>query len=788
MNDKQFEAVVETEGPLLILAGAGSGKTTVLVNRIANVVKFGKAYNSSYLCRPVTEDDIEKAQRVLAGDRHAFEDIADLLSVSPARPWEILAITFTNKAANELKERLSLMLGAQAEEIWASTFHSACGRILRREGELLGYSSHFTIYDTDDSKRLIKEVQNYLGIDDRYIPHKSILSAIGRAKDSLLGPNEYLASVGSDFRLQKVGQAYAEYQKRLKKADAMDFDDMVANTVKLFEQHPEVLEKYSRRFRYIVVDEYQDTSHAQYRLVSLLSKAWNNICVVGDDDQSIYKFRGATIENILNFENHYKDAKLIRLEQNYRSTQNILSAANSIIANNKGRKGKSLWTQNNSGDKVSVVVCADETDEGTFVADEIINSSASGRKWSDHAILYRMNAQSNSFERALTRAGIPYRLIGGHRFFERKEIKDALSYLAVVANPADEIRLRRIINEPKRGIGEASLNKATEIASALGLDLFSVISNASDYPALSKVSNRLLAFASFIKEMSELSESVPAHELFLTLMDKSGYLNSLENDPETYADRMANLQELHSNIVRFEEENPEFGIPEFLEDVALMSDIDNYNADADAVVMMTLHSSKGLEFPLVFIGGMEEGIFPGRQSIFDPEEIEEERRLAYVGVTRAKEKLYLTRAKTRMLYGNTTHNLPSTFINEIDPEYVEEAYTKRASGSASLCSSYSGYGVGYQSFGGYEAESSNTNPAANTANFSGSSSFVKSRTETNKEPLDSYKAGDSVKHKKFGMGVVVSAEPVGNDILLEVAFMESGTKKLMARAARLEKL
>jgi len=795
MNDRQFEAVTETEGPLLILAGAGSGKTTVLVNRIANVIKYGRAYKSDYLCRNVTDEDIGAAKRLLAGDKSAYEEISDLLAVNPARPWEILAITFTNKAANELKERLANMLGQDAGEIWASTFHSACGRILRRDGERIDYSSHFTIYDTDDSKRLIKEVQSYLGIDDKFISHKSILSAISRAKDSLIGPNDFIMSAGSDLRLQKIGQAYAEYQKRLKKADAMDFDDMVVNTVKLFKEHPDVLEKYSRKFRYIFVDEYQDTNHAQYLLVSLLSKAWNNICVVGDDDQSIYKFRGATIENILNFEKHYKDAKIIRLEQNYRSTRNILNAANSIIANNIDRKGKSLWTQNAEGEKVTVVVCADETDEGTFVANEIIDSSAAGRKWNDHAVLYRMNAQSNSFERAFTRAGIPYRIVGGLRFYERKEIKDVIAYLAVIVNPSDEIRLRRIINEPKRGIGEASLNKAAEIASALGLDLFSVISNAADYPALSKSAGKFQKFAELINELRDQSEKMPPHELFSLMLEKTGYLKSLENDPETFEERFENIQELYSNIVRFQEENPGAGIPEFLEDVALLSDIDNYNSEADAVVMMTLHSSKGLEFPLVFIAGMEEGIFPGRQSLYDPNEIEEERRLAYVGVTRAKEKLYLTRAKTRMLFGNTTHNQPSPFLLEIDPAYVNEIKTQRASGSSSLFGSSYGSGYSYQSRSSYysssdtsqgSSSSSQTSPAPQRAGRTFTVGTVSSAQ--NKEPLDSYRAGDSVKHKKFGVGVVVSAEPVGNDILLEVAFMESGTKKLMARAARLEKL
>lgn len=484
MNPMQREAVFTTEGPLLILAGAGSGKTTVLVNRIANIVKYGCAYGAREFSVSLTEEEIRMLEEYRDGTQEYTDEIADLLAVRPAKPWQILAITFTNKAAGELKERLEAMLGPDGQDIWASTFHSTCARILRRDGESIGYTSHFTIYDTDDSKRVMKECQRLLNIDDKMLSHKTLLHEISHAKDSLISPEDYLNDAGDDVRLRKIGEAYRLYEKLLRDADAMDFDDMIVNTVKLLEENEEVRTRYQNRFRYVMVDEYQDTNHAQYRLTSLLAGGSGNLCVVGDDDQSIYRFRGATIENILSFEEQYHKAKVIRLEQNYRSTQNILDAANAVISHNTERKGKNLWTANGPGEKIVVDNAFDEQEESTFIADTIMDSVKGGRKWSDHAVLYRMNAQSNAIERTFVRMGVPYRVIGGHRFYERKEIRDALAYLSVISNPADNIRLRRIINEPKRGIGATTINHAAQIAAGLGLSLYEVISHADEYEQL----------------------------------------------------------------------------------------------------------------------------------------------------------------------------------------------------------------------------------------------------------------------------------------------------------------
>lgn len=608
MNDMQKKAVFTTEGPLLILAGAGSGKTTVIINRIANIVKFGKAYFSEEIPFGIFEDDAYELERYLKGEC-TFEDIENLVCVEPAKPWQILAITFTNKAAGELKERLEAMLGEAANDIWASTFHSCCARILRRHGELLGYSSHFTIYDSDDSKRVIKECQRLLGIEDKILSHKTILGEISRAKDSLISPDEYEKSVGSDFRLQNIAKVYRQYQKLLKQADAMDFDDMIVNTVKLLQKNDEVREYYQNRFKYVFVDEYQDTNHAQYVLTSLLAAKHRNICVVGDDDQSIYRFRGATIENILSFEKQYRDATVIRLEQNYRSTQNILDAANAVIKNNTERKGKNLWTDNGDGEKIVYKTAYDDQDEGTYIAQQILNDYKKGVKWGDHAVLYRMNAQSNGVERAFVRMGVPYRVMAGHRFYDRKEIKDAIAYLCVVNNPDDNVRLRRIINEPKRGIGDTTVNNASEIADVLGTSLYDVIKRADEYQKLSRACDKLKMFAMMIEDFIEAAEEMPLSKLLEYVLAKSGYLASLRNDINTYDERKANIDELISNLERYSQENEEATLSGFLEEVSLMSDIDNYDAESDAVVLMTLHSAKGLEFPIVFIPGMEEGVF-----------------------------------------------------------------------------------------------------------------------------------------------------------------------------------
>ena len=774
MNAMQRSAIFHTQGPLLVLAGAGSGKTTVLVNRIANIMQFGGAYYSGDFCRPVTQDDIDAIEAYLAGDDFAYAQIDDLMRVNTPRPWEILAITFTNKAANELKERLERMLGPDGSEIWASTFHAACARILRKYGDRIGFTNHFTIYDTDDSRRAMKECQRALNIEERVIGHKAALAEISKAKDSLISPEEYKQNAGSDFRLQKIAALYELYQQNLQRADAMDFDDIIVNTVRLLETDKEVLEYYQNRFKYIMVDEYQDTNHAQYRLVSILAARHRNLCVVGDDDQSIYKFRGATIENILSFEKQF-NAMVIRLEQNYRSTQTILDAANEVIKNNEQRKGKNLWTDNGEGEKIILNTSYDEQSEARYIADTVLDGVASGMKFSDFAVLYRANAQSNTVENAFVRMGVPYQIFGGHKFYDRKEIRDAIAYLTVINNPADDIRLRRIINEPKRGIGDTTVAHAADIANSLGISLFEVISNAEDYPQLKRAAAKLKDFSDMISDLVEKSNELSIKELFDTCMKESGYTDSLALDPATYTERLANVNELSNNLQRYAEENEEASLTGFLEEVALMTDLDNMSEEADRVVMMTLHSAKGLEFDNVFIVGMEEGVFPGMQAVYNPGEIEEERRLAYVGITRAKKKLYLTKARTRMLYGSTTHNRTSRFVEEIPISLIKNT------GVAAQPPMFGG-GMGGSTRGG----SMGSNPYS--SQFRRETAPVPKPAPKPAQPVENVTVGDSVSHGTFGTGVVLSAKPMGNDVLLEIAFDKAGTKKLMAKFAKLKKI
>ena len=776
MNDKQREAIFHVDGPLLILAGAGSGKTTVIVNRIANLIKYGRAWGSGEVCEEPTPQQMKLMRRYLDGDKSVLFEIEDLLAVDAARPWQILAITFTNKAANELKERLANLLGAAGSEIWASTFHACCARILRRDAALLGYTSGFSIYDTDDSRRMMKECQRQLDIKDSVLSHKTILNEISKAKDQMITPAEYLKQAGKDIRLQKIGAAYKMYQEELKKADAMDFDDIINNCVLLLETQADVRAYYQRRFRYIMVDEYQDTNHAQFRLTRLLAAPRNNICVVGDDDQSIYRFRGATIENILNFEAQYPGTTLIRLEQNYRSTQTILDVANEVISNNKNRKGKNLWTNNGVGERVVEYTAYDEQDEARFITDTIEENVAGKRfTFNDHAVLYRMNAQSNAIESALVRAGIPYRVIGGFRFYERAEIKDALAYLTVVNNPNDNIRLRRIINVPKRGIGDTTVNRAFEIASGLGISLFEVISHADEYEMLSRAAGRLKQFTGLIAELHEQVDSMHPDELFKEIMERTDYLSYVKADPDKGPERLENLSELVSNLMLYETEHEDATLSGFLEEVALMTDIDNYNAQADAVVLMTLHAAKGLEFPVVFIPGMEEGIFPGVQSMYSPQEVEEERRLAYVGITRAKQKLYLTHAHARMLFGTTSRNMPSRFVVEIPEHLMNKEGRKNVFSQNDNFENETHISGGYSRYEGTGFLQRERNRAANTA----------AAKQPSKAP--SFATGDTVVSKVFGQGVVLSVKPMGNDCMLEIAFETAGTKKLMANFAKLEK-
>ena len=776
MNDRQKQAVFTVNGPLLILAGAGSGKTTVLINRIANILRYGDAYNSTYLRDDLDENDIAACKAYIENGTPLTTESQEHLSVSACAPWRIMAITFTNKAAGELKDRLCAMLGETANDIWASTFHSTCARILRRDGERIGYSSHFTVYDTDDQRRLMKSILKELDISEKNITPKSILNEISRAKDSLIPPAEYALTVGDDFRLKIISRAYTTYQKRLEDADAMDFDDLINKVVELFKKCPDILEYYQNRFRYLMVDEYQDTNHAQYTFVRMLAKKSGNLCVVGDDDQSIYKFRGATIENILSFENTFQNATVIRLEQNYRSTQNILDAANAVIEHNTERKGKTLWTQNGTGAMIHLHTAENETDEAERITKIILDGVAAGRKFSDYAVLYRMNSQSLTFERNFAKSGVPHRIIGGTRFYERREIREMIAYLSVINNPSDEMRLRRIINTPKRSIGDRSVEVAAQIGQQTGETLFEVVSHAKDYPALSRAANKMTLFAAQMQGLIELNndEEVTLGELYDELVERIDYLNFLKtDDPESAEDRAANVQELASNLRRFEEENPEGTLSDFLEEVSLITDIDNYDNNADSVVLMTVHSAKGLEFPVVFLPGMEENIFPGMASVYVPSEVEEERRLAYVAITRAKEELYIFHAESRMIFGMTNRNRVSRFVEEIPETLVEHTRSR----------DYSARPVSMPSFGGAKpfGEAPKTKSVAEAGGFT-------PKPRVKPAPAGTYRVGDTVLHKAFGTGLIVSATPMANDTLLEVAFDKVGTKKLFANFARLTKV
>lgn len=776
MNDRQKQAVFTVNGPLLILAGAGSGKTTVLINRIANILRYGDAYNSTYLHDDLDENDIAACKAYIENGTPLTTETQEHLSVSACAPWRIMAITFTNKAAGELKDRLCAMLGETANDIWASTFHSTCARILRHDGERIGYSSHFTVYDTDDQRRLMKSILKELDISEKNITPKSILNEISRAKDSLISPAEYALTVGDDFRLKIISRAYTTYQKRLEDADALDFDDLINKVVELFKKCPDVLERYQNRFRYLMVDEYQDTNHAQYTFVRMLAEKSGNLCVVGDDDQSIYKFRGATIENILSFENTFQNATVIRLEQNYRSTQNILDAANAVIEHNTERKGKTLWTQNGTGAMIHLHTAENETDEAERITKIILDGVAAGRKFSDYAVLYRMNSQSLTFERNFAKSGVPHRIIGGTRFYERREIREMIAYLSVINNPSDEMRLRRIINTPKRSIGDRSVEVAAQIGQQTGETLFEVVSHAKDYPALSRAANKMTLFAAQMQGLIELNndEKVTLGELYDELVERIDYLNFLKtDDPESAEDRAANVQELASNLRRFEEENPEGTLSDFLEEVSLITDIDNYDNNADSVVLMTVHSAKGLEFPVVFLPGMEENIFPGMASVYVPSEVEEERRLAYVAITRAKEELYIFHAESRMIFGMTNRNRVSRFVEEIPETLVEHTRSR----------DYSARPVSMPNFGGAKpfGEAPKTKSVAEAGGFT-------PKPRVKPAPAGTYRVGDTVLHKAFGTGLIVSATPMANDTLLEVAFDKVGTKKLFANFARLTKV
>ena len=767
LNPEQLQAVLTTQGPLLLLAGAGSGKTTVLIHRVANLIRYGRGSDSTEVPGWATVEDLDFLRGYVdAPTPQGREYAARLCELDPAPPWTILAITFTNKAAGELKDRLERVLGPQALDIWASTFHSACVRILRRDIERLGFPSSFTIYDTDDSLRVIKDCLKEFGMDEKLFPPRSVLGTISKAKDQMQLAEDFHkeARKSGDFRLEQISRLYSAYQKRLWEAGALDFDDIIFHTVRLLQQDEEVLAYYQNKFRYVLIDEYQDTNHMQYLLASLLAGGHKNICVVGDDDQSIYRFRGATIENILSFESQYKNAQCIRLEQNYRSTKTILSAANNVIRRNQGRKGKELWTAGAEGDKVHLYTAMNESDEAQYVANTILEHYRQGMKWRDHAVLYRMNAQSYQLELAFKRTGIPYRVIGGTRFFDRAEVKDMLAYLCVVSNPQDDLRLSRIINVPARGIGATTVERAKAIAAQQGLSLWQVINQPEQYPELQKAAAKLGAFTSLIRDLRAMS-GMDLAAFYEIVMERTGYTAMLSVKPDVEnRTRLENIRELLTSIKGYMENSESPTLAGFLDEIALYTDLDNHDPNEDAVVMMTMHSAKGLEFPVVFVVGMEEGIFPGMRCIGDEEEMEEERRLCYVALTRAKEQLHLTCASMRMLYGRTSANRPSRFAGEIPPELLEQSgrsYQERSrpweSGSSFIPS-----------------------PQARPKPIPTPGKPIPSQPSA---PALALQKGDSVNHKAFGHGMVLSVQKMGGDALVEIAFDTVGTKRLMLKSA-----
>ncbi len=763
LNEMQRRAVFTINDPLLVLAGAGSGKTTVLVNRIAFMIKYGNAYFDENM-RDVTPEKVEEFERAIDLSEAEISEILNEFIVDACPPWAVLSITFTNKAANEMKERLETMLGDYAGEIWAGTFHSVCVRMLRRYGERIGYAKNFTIYDTDDCKKLVASCLKELDIDEKSIPAKSAVNAISRAKERLLTPAAFAAEVGSDYRKRQLAEIYTLYQKQLIAANALDFDDIIMQTVLMLKNDEEVRSYYQNRFKYVCVDEFQDTNLAQMELILLLSGRYRNLMVVGDDDQSIYKFRGATIENILSFDKRLNDAKIIKLEQNYRSTKNILDAANAVVRRNVGRRDKALWTENKDGDPIAVKQLETQIDEAKFIINKIMELVIrEKRKFSDFAVLYRINAQSNSLEQVFARSGISYRVVGGTRFTDRKEIRDVFAYLNLINNHRDDQRLKRIINEPKRKIGIDTVNKIEATARRSGISMFEVMRDADKYPIISKSAYKLRDFALTIERLTELSETGNLPDLIDSTLELTGYRQMLKDGGQAEADRLQNVNELITNAAEYASANESPTLGGFLEEWALVSDIDNYDADSDAVVLMTVHSAKGLEFPIVFLPGMEENIFPASQSSLDPDELEEERRLAYVAITRAKERLLITHVRQRMLYGRTQYNPVSRFVEEIPESLKETDEPVKAQRS-------------------YNTRKKNTVSKEFTTQASITAGVGKTK------PAEKFAAGDRVHHITFGDGIVLSARDMGSDTLYEVAFDNVGTKKLMATYAKLRRV
>ena len=795
LNPCQRQGVLATEGPLLLLAGAGSGKTTVLIHRVANLLRFGRGSDTDEIPVPISEDEVQFLEQYAAAPDAAQRPLMEYLcAVEPARPWEVLAITFTNKAANELKERLGRMLGEEvAADVWASTFHSACVRILRRDIDRLGFDRSFTIYDSDDSKRVIKDIIKELELEEKSFPPREVQTIISRAKNDMQTPEDF-AEQGkaiNDWRKIRMGKVYSLYNKKLRDANALDFDDLLWHTVRLLETAGDVREYYQRKFRYILIDEYQDTNALQYRLAALLTNQEKNICVVGDDDQSIYRFRGADITNILSFERQFKGARVIRLEQNYRSTQNILDAANAVIRHNQGRKGKTLWTENGRGELVTVKTTYNESDEANFVLGQIMMYYRRGGSWGDCAVLYRTNAQSNAMEYACKRNGVPYKIYGGLKFFDRAEVKDMLAYLCVINNPTDDLRLRRIINVPARKIGAATVDKAQLIAARYGLTLYDVLCRAEEFPELKSSAAKLKPFTDMIEEMRRRLPDCPLPEFYDYVCERSGYAPALrEKDDVESRGRLENVQELKSSILTYLEnaEGTEPSLSGFLDEIALYTDLDS-RADGDnCVTMMTMHAAKGLEFPQVFVVGMEEGLFPGNRAMGDGAEMEEERRLCYVAMTRAREKLTLTNARQRTLYGRTTPCMPSRFLNEI-PEENMEWLSKPQPRSESWEERDSDYGDrGYGNYGGYGQRSAvpivtRREPAEPKAGALRSAAGASKAAPKAAAPRMQIQAGETVEHDAFGRGLVLSVRTMGGDALVEVAFDSVGTKKLMLKMA-----
>lgn len=763
LNTPQQQAVFHVNGPVLVLAGAGSGKTTAMIHRIVQMIHFGDGWVQANAS--ITKEDAAYLKDYIADKQPAdLERLCSILAVQPIQPWHILAITFTNKAANELRSRLLQAIGEEcASMLHASTFHSACVRILRRSISKLGYDSNFTIYDTDDSQRLMKSCIADADVSEKQFPPRAVLTEISLAKDRMCSPEYFCIEAGSDYRKMVIGKLYKEYQNRLKSANALDFDDLIYKTVELLESFPEELEYYQNRFRYIMVDEYQDTNHAQFRLVQLLSQKHQNLCVVGDDDQSIYRFRGATIENILNFEKQFQNAVVIRLEQNYRSTKTILEAANDVIAHNAGRKEKTLWTDLEDGKKIIWYKAVDETDESRFVAEKIEKEVQNGASYQDFAVLYRMNAQSNNIERMFVKEKIPYHIYGGTRFYDRKEIKDVLAYMTILYNPFDMVRFKRIVNEPKRGIGDATMEMLENITRDLGISPIDVMRDSETYPVLSKKVAHLKKFALMIDELTNAVKTMQLDEFFDLLLQKTGYADYLKNMGEEGKIRLENVQELKSNILKYMKESELPSLENFLEEVSLYADAEQTETAPDTVSMMTIHAAKGLEFKTVFLIGMEENIFPSARSInsLDENDLEEERRLAYVAITRVKKQLCVSTTDRRMLFGMTTSNPRSRFLGEIQGDCMEQVQSKKnvAAGTRKVEMVQS---ISLQQ---QLASRRNHHPqktAAKSVNYS---------------------VGTRVRHKIFGEGTILSITDMANDSMLEIGFDQVGTKKVMANFA-----